>query len=121
MDVVDAINAEYGEQPKQGRIQSEGNAYLNKEFPNLDYIIKATIIAPAADDKTETKSSPPKTEASKTESSEPKKAEQPKTTEPEKKAAKEEPKKETKPATSKTPATKEKKESPKPETIEEVK
>ncbi len=121
MDVVDAINAEYRQTPKQGRIQSEGNAYLNKEFPNLDYIIKATIIDPTADDKTEAESSPPKTEASKTKSSEPKKAEQPKTTEPEKKAAKEEPKKETKPAASKTPATKEKKESPKPETIEEVK
>jgi len=127
MDVVDAINAEYGEQPKQVRIQAQGNAYLNKEFPNLDYIIKATILPPAVDGKTETKASPQKTEASKTESSEPNKAEQPKTTEPEKKALKEEPKKETKPATSKTPATskapatKEKKKSPKPETIEEVK
>ena len=120
MDVVDAINAEYGEQPDQGRIQAQGNAYLNKEFPNLDYIIKATILDPA----TENKAAENKKEAAKsksTESPESKKGEQPKTTEPEKKAVKEEPKKETKPATSKAPATKEKKESPKPETIEEVK
>jgi hypothetical protein len=47
MEVVDKINAEYGEQPDQGRIQSEGNAYLTKAFPKLDYITKATI-TPAA-------------------------------------------------------------------------
>jgi peptidyl-prolyl cis-trans isomerase A (cyclophilin A) len=44
MDVVESINAEYGERPDQGRIQSQGNAYLTKEFPNIDGIIKATII-----------------------------------------------------------------------------
>ncbi|HMF26443.1 MAG TPA: peptidylprolyl isomerase [Pseudolabrys sp.] len=49
MDVVDSINAEYGEGaprgrgPDQGRIQNEGNAYLAKEFPRLDYVKKATI------------------------------------------------------------------------------
>ncbi len=53
MDVVDKINGEYGEGapmgngPSQGRLQSEGNAYLKKEFPNLDYIKSATIL-PAA-------------------------------------------------------------------------
>ena len=53
MDVVDKINSEYGEGapngngPDQGRIQMEGNAYLKKDFPNLDYIKSATII-PAA-------------------------------------------------------------------------
>jgi len=50
MDVVDKINGEYGEGapggrgPNQGRIQAEGNAYLKKDFPNLDYIKSATIV-----------------------------------------------------------------------------
>lgn len=44
MEVVDSINGEYGERPNQTRIQSEGNAYLNKHFPNLDYIISTTIV-----------------------------------------------------------------------------
>jgi cyclophilin family peptidyl-prolyl cis-trans isomerase len=50
MDVVDKINGEYGEGapggngPNQSRIQNEGNAYLKKDFPNLDYINSATIL-----------------------------------------------------------------------------
>ncbi len=44
MDVVDAINNEYGEKPDQGQIQMQGNAYLQKAFPNLDYIKSATIV-----------------------------------------------------------------------------
>jgi len=49
MNVVDSLNAEYGEGaprgrgPDQGRLQNEGNAYLMKEFPRMDYIKKATI------------------------------------------------------------------------------
>jgi len=49
MDVVDKLNAEYGEGaprgrgPDQGRIQAEGNAYLNKDFGRLDFVKKATI------------------------------------------------------------------------------
>jgi peptidyl-prolyl cis-trans isomerase A (cyclophilin A) len=45
MEVVDKINAEYGEAPsqEQGRIQTQGNAYLAKAFPKLDYVTKATI------------------------------------------------------------------------------
>jgi peptidyl-prolyl cis-trans isomerase A (cyclophilin A) len=43
MDVVDKLQSAYGQQPDQGRIQSEGNAYLTKNFPKLDYIRKATI------------------------------------------------------------------------------
>ncbi len=50
MDVVDKINAEYGEGaprgrgPDQSRIQMEGNAYLKKDFPNLDYIKSVTLL-----------------------------------------------------------------------------
>ncbi len=49
MNVVQALYAGYGEGapggrgPEQGRIQQEGNAYLTKDFPQLDYIKKATI------------------------------------------------------------------------------
>jgi peptidyl-prolyl cis-trans isomerase A (cyclophilin A) len=49
MNVVDALNAEYGEGaprgrgPDQARIQMEGNAYLSREFSRLDYVKKATI------------------------------------------------------------------------------
>jgi peptidyl-prolyl cis-trans isomerase A (cyclophilin A) len=44
MDVVEKINAQYGESPDQSAIQSSGNAYLKKEFPELTYIKKATIV-----------------------------------------------------------------------------
>ncbi len=56
MDVVDKINGEYGEGapggrgPNQGQVQMQGNAYLKKEFPKLDYIKSATIL-PAANTK----------------------------------------------------------------------
>jgi peptidyl-prolyl cis-trans isomerase A (cyclophilin A) len=43
MEVVDKIYSLYGQKPEQGRIQNEGNAYLTKSFPKLDYIKKATI------------------------------------------------------------------------------
>ena len=50
MDVVDALYAAYGEGapqgagPDQGLVQSQGNAYLKKDFPKLDYIKTATIL-----------------------------------------------------------------------------
>jgi peptidyl-prolyl cis-trans isomerase A (cyclophilin A) len=48
MDVVDKIYAvgegkPSGPGPEQGRIQAEGNAYLTKEYPKLDFIKKATV------------------------------------------------------------------------------
>ena len=49
MDVVDKLYSGYGEGapngagPDQGRIQTEGNAYLTKSFPKLDTVKKATI------------------------------------------------------------------------------
>ncbi len=50
MDVVDKLYAGYGEGapngrgPDQNRIQTEGNAYLTKSFPQLDHVTKATIV-----------------------------------------------------------------------------
>jgi peptidyl-prolyl cis-trans isomerase A (cyclophilin A) len=50
MEVVDALYAEYGEGapqgggPDQGLVQSQGNAYLKKDFPKLDYIKTARIV-----------------------------------------------------------------------------
>ena len=49
LNVVDKLNAEYGEGaprgrgPDQGRIQSEGNAYLARDFARMDYVKKASI------------------------------------------------------------------------------
>jgi len=43
MEVVESINAEYGERPNQGMIQAQGNAYLDREFPNLDGIKRAYV------------------------------------------------------------------------------
>jgi peptidyl-prolyl cis-trans isomerase A (cyclophilin A) len=49
MDVVDNLYNGYGESapggkgPDQGRVQAQGNEYLAKDFPRLDYIKKATI------------------------------------------------------------------------------
>ena len=51
MEVVDALYAGYGEGapngagPSQGRIQAEGNAYLEADFPSLDYIERATLVS----------------------------------------------------------------------------
>jgi peptidyl-prolyl cis-trans isomerase A (cyclophilin A) len=48
--VVEKLHAGYGEGapsgrgPNQGRIQSEGNAYLKKEFAELDFIKRATLV-----------------------------------------------------------------------------
>jgi peptidyl-prolyl cis-trans isomerase A (cyclophilin A) len=45
MDVVDKLYSGYGRAnvPDQGRITAEGNAYLAKEYPKLDYIKTASI------------------------------------------------------------------------------
>jgi cyclophilin family peptidyl-prolyl cis-trans isomerase len=44
LDVVQKITSEYGQRPQQPLIQEEGNAYLKKEFPKMDYIKKATVV-----------------------------------------------------------------------------
>lgn len=45
MEVVEEIYSGYGERPDQTEMKELGNAYLEKEFPNLDYI-KTARIAP---------------------------------------------------------------------------
>jgi peptidyl-prolyl cis-trans isomerase A (cyclophilin A) len=50
MDVVDSLYSGYGEGaprgrgPSQGTIMREGNEYLKRDFPKLDYINRATIV-----------------------------------------------------------------------------
>jgi peptidyl-prolyl cis-trans isomerase A (cyclophilin A) len=54
MDVVGRLYSEYGEGaprgqgPEQGRIQSEGNAYLEAQFPKLDFIKQASVLPATA-------------------------------------------------------------------------
>lgn len=53
MEYIDALYNKYGEGgrgdgkdnkgPSQGKINQEGNKYLNEVFPHLSYIISATI------------------------------------------------------------------------------
>jgi peptidyl-prolyl cis-trans isomerase A (cyclophilin A) len=64
MAVVDSLYADYGEWaprgngPDQTRIRREGNAYLEADFPKLDFIRSARIvtdsIAASAADKRDT-------------------------------------------------------------------
>jgi peptidyl-prolyl cis-trans isomerase A (cyclophilin A) len=44
MSNVDKIYSGYGEQPQQDLIASQGNVYLIKQFPKLDYIKTARIV-----------------------------------------------------------------------------
>jgi len=50
MEVVDKFYSGYGEGapsgrgPEQGKLQSEGKAYTDRYFPQLDHIISATIV-----------------------------------------------------------------------------
>ncbi len=43
MDAVDHIYSGYGQKPDQTRIEKEGNAYLQQNFPSLDYIKTARV------------------------------------------------------------------------------
>jgi cyclophilin family peptidyl-prolyl cis-trans isomerase len=44
IESVDAINPEYGQTPNQGLINSDGNDYLDANFPNLDSITTARVV-----------------------------------------------------------------------------
>ncbi|MBI4801281.1 MAG: peptidylprolyl isomerase [Elusimicrobia bacterium] len=50
MEIVESIYSGYGEGapsgmgPDQGRVQMEGNAYLKKDFPDMDYIKSAELL-----------------------------------------------------------------------------
>ncbi len=53
MDVVDKLYSRYGETSgggmragKQDRLFEEGNAWLDRDFPKLDKLIKASIVSP---------------------------------------------------------------------------
>ncbi len=53
MDVVDHLYSDYGERSgggmragRQGELFEEGNAFLDREFPLLDKLLKATILMP---------------------------------------------------------------------------
>ena len=46
MEVVDKIYAGYGEQPDQGLITQQGDAYLSHNFPKIDKIKFARVLAP---------------------------------------------------------------------------
>ncbi len=47
METVDKITSKYGEQPQQDRVTNEGKAYLLKQFPDIDVVKTATVVAPA--------------------------------------------------------------------------
>ena len=51
MDVVDKLYSGYGETSgggmragKQDKLFEQGNAYLDREFPRLDHLIRARVI-----------------------------------------------------------------------------
>lgn len=57
-NITDEYSDESGHGPDQGTIMRAGNAYLDERFPNLDNIIKATIIEPGDKSDDESKDEP---------------------------------------------------------------
>ena len=44
MEHVEAIYSGYGDKPDQGKLHSEGESYVKKEFPEMDWIKKCYIV-----------------------------------------------------------------------------
>jgi peptidyl-prolyl cis-trans isomerase A (cyclophilin A) len=50
MDVVDKLHAGYGDAeprgkgPNQTRVRNEGNEYMDRDFPQLDRVMRATVV-----------------------------------------------------------------------------
>jgi peptidyl-prolyl cis-trans isomerase A (cyclophilin A) len=44
LDIADQIYSGYEFQPQEDLIYSTGNNYLRSNFPNLDYVTKATLV-----------------------------------------------------------------------------
>ena len=53
MEAVDKITSEYGERPQQPLIEQQGNVYLEREFPNMDYVKTAKVEGTDKADKTQ--------------------------------------------------------------------
>lgn len=71
METVRAINSEYGQAPDQNLIRQQGNAYLKRAFPRLDFIHYVNFISEppaesqsAPDQPPTTKSASPQSDAS---------------------------------------------------------
>ncbi|MEY2725830.1 MAG: hypothetical protein RLZZ458_1697 [Planctomycetota bacterium] len=64
MHNVEGINPEYGEQPQQPLIEREGNSYLRQQFPEMDYIRRATFVNEGGKSEPE-QTEPPRTESGK--------------------------------------------------------
>ncbi len=45
MEVVDKIYAGYGEPPVQEELQTQGEPFVNRNYPRMDKIVKASIVA----------------------------------------------------------------------------
>jgi cyclophilin family peptidyl-prolyl cis-trans isomerase len=48
MDVVQKLYSGYGERPDQHLITTQGKAYIEKNFPDIDSVKTATVVPPAA-------------------------------------------------------------------------
>lgn len=64
MHNIEGINPEYGEQPQQPQIERLGNEYLERQFPEMDYIKRATFVSEGGAEEA-AKGEPEKTESGK--------------------------------------------------------